>query len=529
MKALRDYTLKDDNALNPIVTDSLEIFRKAGFSESEISFFNERIVGLLDDYAASIGKGAKVKYLIWKSPVNVEIRIQIPGPPFDPFKEGVDAQKRVYDELFSRNPGSGGLRLSYKYRIKINNIAISIPLAEKPKKIFKDPVVWGVVLGLAFGLLLRQLPPEVNSFITNELASPLQVITLNLISGIMGPVIFFSLLSSTIALSGINDLTGLGFKLIRRFLMIILFLIAVSVLVSGLIFMNFGVGGSEFTISHLFSMIFDIIPTNLVDPFLKNSTAQLVILGLLTGAGLLVIGEGVDELKRIIEQINKWIMSIMRIVLLVMPALPFFSITITLAEGKEKALLSGWKFILASYIVFTVCTAIKAVKTSMRSGIPIKELWRMIKPVAKISLTTGSTTAALKSVYEVSDKELRIKPSFSSFWIPMSTAMLSPKTAINVVISAFMAAQLENIPVSIGFLLVLILVTVELSTASPGISAACTAMLTALGLPVSYVGLFTTYRLLTDNYGAACCISYNVLEEVEIAHKLGETQDADNS
>ena len=49
-----------------------------------------------------------------------------------------------------------------------------------------------------------------------------------------------------------------------------------------------------------------------------------------------------------------------------------------------------------------------------------------------------------------------------------------------------------------------------------------------LGLPVNYVGLFTTYRLLTDNYGAACCISYNVLEEVEIAHKLGEIQGAGN-
>jgi hypothetical protein len=54
--------------------------------------------------------------------------------------------------------------------------------------------------------------------------------------------------------------------------------------------------------------------------------------------------------------------------------------------------------------------------------------------------------------------------------------MLSPKTAINVVISAFMAAQLENVPVSIGFLLVLVLVTVELSTASPGISTAYSAM-----------------------------------------------------
>ena len=45
------------------------------------------------------------------------------------------------------------------------------------------------------------------------------------------------------------------------------------------------------------------------------------------------------------------------------------------------------------------------------------------------------------------------------------------------------------------------------------------------GLPVSHVGLFTTYRLLTDNFGAACSISYNVLEEIEISRKLGEVQD----
>ena len=528
MRGFKDYTIMDDNASNPIVTDSKQVLMKAGFSESEISYFAESIVMLLDDYAASIGKGAKVRYRIWRSLVNVEIWIQIPGAPFDPFTEGFNAQKRSYDEIFSRNLGSGGPRLSYKYRLRTNSILISVPLAEKSKKLIKDPTVWGVILGLAFGFLLRLLPRDVSGFITNELASPLQNITLRLISGVMGPVIFFSLLSSTISLSGINILTGLGFRLIRRFLLIILFLIAVSVLVSGLIFMNFGAGGSEFTISHLFSMLFDIIPTNLIDPFLKNHTAQLVILGLLTGAGLLLLNDGVDELKQIIGQINKWIMSVMRIVLLVMPALPFFSITITLAEGKEKALLSSWKYILASYIVFTVCTVIKAVKTSISSGIRVGELWRMIKPVAMVSFTTGSTTAALKSVYDVSDKELRIKPSFSSFWIPMSTAMLSPKTAINVIISAFMAAQLEKVPVSIGFLLILILVTVELSTASPGISAACTAMLTALGLPVNYVGLFTTYRLLTDNYGAACCISYNVLEEVEIAHKLGEIQGAGN-
>ena len=102
--------------------------------------------------------------------------------------------------------------------------------------------------------------------------------------------------------------------------------------------------------------------------------------------------------------------------------------------------------------------------------------------------------------------------------------MLSPKTAVNVVIGAFMAAQLENVPVSSTFLVVLIIMATELSTASPGIPAACTAVLKSLGLPVEYVGLISTYRLLTDNYGAACSTSYNILEEIEIAHKLGEIQ-----
>ena len=42
-------------------------------------------------------------------------------------------------------------------------------------------------------------------------------------------------------------------------------------------------------------MILGVVPTNLIDPFLKNNTAQLVILGLLIGAGVLVLGDSVPE------------------------------------------------------------------------------------------------------------------------------------------------------------------------------------------------------------------------------------------
>lgn len=523
----KESALLCDNTSNSIVEDSRNALLEAGVSNSAADLFVRQMVEVLDDYAAFCGEGAGIKYQIRKGLLRMELRILIPGEALNPFTEGSGARKRSYDKMFSLIPNAENAELSYRYGMKCNIISISIPLKEKPKKVIKDPIVWGVFLGIACGFLFRLLPQEINTFIISEIASPLQSIILGLISGVMGPVIFISLISSVIALENIDALTGLGFKIIRRFLVIILFLIAVGILVSGLLFRNFGIGSSDFSLALLFRMFFDVIPTNLIDPFLKNNTAQLVILGFLTGAGLLLLGDSVSELKQVIGQINKWVMSVMKIVLLAMPAIPFLSILITLAGGKWKDLLSGWKFIVASYLVFTICVAVKAVKTSIRAGIRIPELWRLVRPVARISFTTGSTTAALRSVYEASD-EHGIRSSFSSFWIPMSTAMLSPKTAVNVVITAFMAAQLENMPVSSAFLLVLIIMATELSTASPGIAAACTAVLKSLGLPVEFVGLIATYRLLTDNYGAACAISYNVLEEVEIAHKLGEIE-ADKS
>ena len=522
-KAKRVSTLQRDNAASAVAQDSREALRKAGFPESETERFVAQIVGILDDYAAAFGEGTEVEYAFRRRLVKLDVLIAIPGEAFDPFTDGSGAKQRAVDRIFDLNRDAGSSGIIYRYSLKRNIICVSIPLGERPKKLIKDPVVWGVVLGIVCGLLCKLLPQQTGNFIINEVASPLQSIILGLISGVMGPVIFISLISSIIALESINDLTGLGFKIIKRFLLIILFLIAVSILVSGLLFRNFGSGDTAFSLGALFGMILDIVPTNLINPFLKNNTAQLVVLSFLAGAGLLLLGDSVSELKRIIGQVNKWVMSVMNIVLLTTPAIPFLSIMITLGNGREKDLLSGWKFIVASYLAFSICIAVKAVKTSLRSGIRIPELWQKVKPAAKVSLTTGSTTAAIKNVYEASEA-MRIKPSFSSFWIPMGSAMLSPKTAVNVVIGAFMAAQLENVPVSSTFLVVLIIMATELSTASPGIPAACTAVLKSLGLPVEYVGLISTYRLLTDNYGAACSTSYNILEEIEIAHKLGEIQ-----
>jgi hypothetical protein len=63
-------------------------------------------------------------------------------------------------------------------------------------------------------------------------------------------------------------------------------------------------------------------------------------------------------------------------------------------------------------------------------------------------------------------------------------------------------------------------VTLELSMASPGTTSAWAIMFETLSMPTSYVGLFTVYRMLTNNYCAACTEAYYMFEEVEAAYKL---------
>ena len=512
--------LTERNASNAVAEDIYKAILKTGISKPEAEFIVEKMTVILDDYADRQGAGANIKYYINRRITKLEITIIIPGEPFDPFSDGEGARKLSYEELFILNTRTADVACQYKW--KCNIISIKVPLEEKHRSIFTNPIFWAVNLGIVCGFILRLLPGEIGDLMIDKIVAPTQNVIFGMISGVMGPMILISMISSISALGSVNELTNLGFKIIGRFLVISLFLTALAIAVSGLIFRNFGRSILNFSPDQLYILFLNMIPTNLISPILNTNTPQLVIMGLLMGVGILLLGDSVSGLKEGIGQIQKWVMSIMRVIMVTLPAIPFFCITTALAKGKEKELLSGWRFIAASYLIYAVCVLLKMLKTSIRTGTRIPDLWQKVKSVAVISFKTGSSTAAIKNMYEVSDEKLRIRQSFSSLWIPMMSAMLSPQTTIYVIVGAFMGARLGNIPISISFLAVLLLITMELSVASPGAPAACMVMLKTIGLPAEYAGLLTIYRLFTDNFGTACSCSYSILEEYELAFKLKE-------
>ncbi len=518
---IRKSVLHTDNRDHEIIREGRKALEKQNYSEADIAYYADRVIGVLDDYAARFGDGTPIEYIIGRRFGRIEVNIFISGEKYDPFEHGKDSKRRRMEKLFSLNITGQESCIGFSYLMGRNIITGYVPLDHSRKTILKNPTLWAVVLGIVVGLICLYLPGEAGSFIIDELLDPIYKIMLKLLAGIMGPVLFISLMTSIISLNSVNDLTQMGFRIMKRCLVCIMFFIAVSIGVSLIFFGNLGQGSADFSVSQIVTMLLNIIPINLVSPFLENNTPQLVVLAFVAGLAFLIQGERTKDLGNLIHQLNDLFMAVLRIVNRVMPAVPFLGIATAIGKGDAGVMLEGWKFILASYIIFTVCLIAKAVKTRLVTGISSLEVLRKSKSVIMCGFVTQSTVAPLSQVYEVSQKDLKIKPEFSSFWIPMSSAMMALKTAVNVITATVMMAEMMEVRISLSFLIVLIILTTEMSLASPGTVGSWVIAFEAFSFPNSYVGLFSIYRLLTANYATGAVIAYGMLEQVEAAYRMG--------
>ena len=514
-------TLLQDNSTNDIITIGREMLGNAGFDDSYVDYFAEGTVDILDDYAELIGEGTEVEYSYRKRLTRIVLRMLIQGESYDIFTCGSNANKRQAEKLNDLNLNTEIPSVSYKYVLDKNLVSVSVPLSEKKTSLLKDPTFIAIILGIVLGFLCFHLPDDIRSFIVDDLASPVQSTLLGVVSGIMGPYIFISMTTSIISMDSISQLTDLGWKIVKRFIGAIVFILAVSVGASALFFNSFGSSSISISPDELIDMVLDIIPTNIFTPFTENNTAQLVVLGILLGSALLLLGDKVSGLNDILSQVDAWIMSAQSIILKLVPAIPFFSLFKLMANGNFSTILRGWKWIAVVYIAYTVAVVVKAIKMSLKTGTGIADFWSKIKPVVMTAFSTSSNAAAMQQMYQVSDQELGIDPEFSSFWIPLCSSMLGIKTTLYLVTATLMTAEMSGMALTNSFMIVLVLVTLELSLASPGCASAWAIVFSIFGMSADYVGLFSTYRVLTDNYCVGVTEAYSMLEQYEAAHKLG--------
>ena len=513
-------TLSTADCKEYVFADCREMMRKYKFSEDEIALFIAEINDILTVYRKRFGEEKKVEYIVRRKLLRVECSLIIKGEKVGPYDEETESStRRMTEKALKPLLVNKTEQVSYIYSIGRNFIMLSSPEIQT-KAIWKSPVLWAIVLGIVVGIICYHLPQKANSLIIDDILSPVFNVTIGVVTGIMAPVILISMITAVSALQSINDLTHLGFKIIGRFLISICSVMVIGIAMTLLFYHNFGVTTMDFGPRNLVEMILSVIPTDIVSPLLKGNAPQLVVLGLFFGAALLLLGNRVDGLKDTLGQINAWIMTAMGMAMVICPVLPFISIASMIARGQWTTILKGWEFILLSYLIAAVCGLLKLLIVCIKFKVNIGVLWKKLWPMISISFSSGNNSTMLKTEYEISKNELGIKPEFSSFWIPMSQALLNPRQTINMIIPPILIMKYIGSPMSLYFLLVYALLLLELSIASPGTTAGWTIMFASLGLPSEYVGTFMMYKILTANFNAAYGALQAGLEQIESANRF---------
>ena len=506
---------------NTIIEDCKTALSKKKVSEDDADIFRETVQGVLDDYGNLLGSDQEIRYKVRKRIDKVECNIFIKADRLDPFEEGQHAEERALQRSIGNLQFNRDTSLSYRYLKGYNVITIRSARKRGSGNILKQPMIQAALGGLILGLLCQQLPGSINQFIVNEITSPVLSIVLNMISGIMGPVVFITIVKAVGLLDSIDDLTGLGSRIMLRFLISAACVAFVVMLIGICFFPLFGKGGVDISPAVLIELLLDVIPTSLVTPFVENNYPQLVVLALGLGAVLLTLGDRVNGLMNLIEQLAEWLIGFMNTVLIIMPVVPFLSIFNLIAKGQISTFLKGWKFILASYVCMVVCIAVKLIKVSLKCKISIPLLWKKTKPVIMKVFSTASSASVIKMNYEMSRDELGIDPAFSSFWVPLSSGMLDASSTMFFVLAPFFVAELTGMHISVAFLFVVMLLAVELSMANPGLTAGYTIIFQALGMSAEHVGMFSAFSVVIRNFSAAICTAYRILEHIEVAWKTG--------
>ena len=503
-----------------LLSDCRAALEKLRAPEGVVQEYLERVTGVLDDLMEHLGDGVEVQYSVSTRFKKAFLKIEAQGERFNPADGVVVDMERIEDDELQPLLRQDKEVIIYGYHAGQNVIRVTSPRI-KNKTMLGSSLLWGAVLGLVLGFLCTLLPSDICNVIVNDVVPPVKTVALNLIFCVMGPVILISMITAVSALKSVNDLTNMGLKLIARFAKCILSVMFVGIMVSLLFYDVFGDGGADMKVKDLVNLLLDIFPKDPISPIIDGNTPQLVIMGLVLGAALIIPGNEVKGLKKIVSQVGTWIMTVMDLVQVILPLIPFCSVFTAIASDSGSSLLDGWQFVAAMFLACTICGAVKFFHVARKYKIRASTLWGKLKPLVVLAFVSGNITSIMRQEYEFCENELGISHNFTSFWIPLSQAMLSPRATLNFIIPPFLILQFIGTPISLPFLIVLVIVVLELSIADPGTAAGWTVLFASLGFSSDFVGLFLAFELLTANYNAAYGALQMGLEAIESAAIFG--------
>lgn len=274
-----------------ILSECKELMSKAKYDEPKIEQFCEIVSDILQEIIDHPDEQRDVRYKLKKHIDQIEFRLEISGDKIDPLTEGKGAENRRFKNAVNAVLFNPETSVSFSYKSGWNRIAVKSPSRIANSKLLSEPMIKAMLLGILAGLICRFLPEKVSGIILDQIAAPVLSTVVNLLMGFMGPVFFLFIIVAISSLGSMEELTRTGKVILRRFILVSLWVALLTIAVALVFFPVFGKRAESADLPAAGQALLGILPTDFITPFAQGQIPQVILLGIVFGTGLLMMGE----------------------------------------------------------------------------------------------------------------------------------------------------------------------------------------------------------------------------------------------
>jgi Na+/H+-dicarboxylate symporter len=381
-------------------------------------------------------------------------------------------------------------------------------------------VLIGLVAGVLFGMLAGQL--GFSDFVSSYI-KPIGSVFIKLISMVVIPLVFASLLVGTSSLNDIRKLGRIGAKTMAYYLCTTVIAICIGLLLANTL--RPGAGLSEETRTKLIQsspeesvapidtdlkkptiidILLNIIPTNPVRAFVEGRMLQIIFFALITGICLgLIPSERSRPVIDFFEGVNDVIIKMVHIIMKLAPYGVFALISAVVADFGLDILFVLIKYSLVVVIGLVLHVAIVySLAIKIFSKQKVRTFFRGIRPAQLIAFSSASSSATLPVTMECAEKNLDVPGQIASFALPLGATINMDGTALYQGVSTVFIAQVYGLGLNPMQQLTIVLTAVLASIGTAGTPAAgvitLAIVLKSIGVPLEGIALIMGVERILD-------------------------------
>ena len=435
---------------------------------------------------------------------NISVRILSKGTAFGidelqnqyVFANLDEDEENVIQELIAKVLGDN---ISINHKNGINHVQINVKKSPYRQLI---NTLFALIGGIVFGLLLKNvLSDEINLTLVNSLFSPVYTMFLNALKIIVGPLVLFSIASS---ISEFDNLRSLG-KIAGKVMLMYVFTSLLAIITGRIAYFIAPVGNSELmnmvsqnaaavtpSVSvSLKNTIMNIIPNNIISPFLNGDMLQIIFMAVLLGVGTSLFHN--EKLNEAIKIINGLMSKITAVIISFMPIAVLCSMTKMIVTIDMSNIMSVFAWVPVCYLGHFMMIAVYMLLMVVLTGLNPLKFLKKFSGVMLTGFSTASSNATMPSSMKACDEKLGIASRIYSFSIPLGATINMDGSCVTLIITAFYMARIFGVEINGSELFTIFMMIMVLSMGAPGVPGGnlicISILLPCIGIPSDAIGI----------------------------------------